>query len=220
MREIRNIRDKKFGTVGSSIKRRILFLLIIGAVAGAAAIFTLTKVKTKPTPVDLTSGNIYMDEDQQASGEAASQNDETGETAPSHESFTFYKALKSKEGEIVPLTGDARTTDKKTGSEIKDPQQDKLQRMIEGLDKDLEKRVKIDDFYTVQVAALSNESKANEVMFKLKVDGYTPHLIKEDNEKGRRLYKVRVGRFVSIVDAQDLAKRLKKNGYDTYVIKE
>jgi predicted RNA binding protein YcfA (HicA-like mRNA interferase family) len=30
---------------------------------------------------------------------------------------------------------------------------------------------------------------------------------------------VRVGRFVSMVDAQEVVKLLKRNGYETYVIK-
>jgi len=83
----------------------------------------------------------------------------------------------------------------------------------------LERRARKDEVYTVQVAALSSETKATGVVSKLKTEGYESYLLKEDVQKGARLYKVRVGRFVSMVDAQEVGKLLKRNGYETYVIK-
>jgi len=226
VRELRNLRDKRFKKRRKSSGWRSLLFLILVVVAGAGLFWTLSKEEKKPLPTDLTSGRIYMKGQQQGTEGAAPAERKGAEAeqpkieAPVNpESFTFYKVLNSKEGEIVPLTGDVPKSEKGKEDEIRDPQQEKILQMEKEIGRGLEKKARKDEIYTVQVAAFSSESKATGVMSKLKSEGYESYLLKEDVRKGPRLYKVRVGRFVSMVDAQEVAKLLKRNGYETFVIK-
>ena len=188
--------------------------MIVSVVAGIVVMFILTKEETRKPATDLASGKIYMQERQQK------RKDIPQVPPPSNpESFTFYKILNSKKDDIVPLNIDNSKIEKKEEHDIKDPQQEKMQQIEKEMERDIEKRGKKDDVYTVQVAALTNESTANEVISRLKLYGYESYLIKVEEQKGRSLYKVRVGTFVSIVDAQDVAKLLKRVGFDTYVVK-
>ncbi len=225
MRELRKIKGKRFKKGRNGLGRWILFLLIVCVVAGMGVIFTLSKKDTGIVPPDLSSGKIYVQDRQrqddispQGGGKTESEKPK-GEAPVSPESFTFYKMLNSKKEDFVPLTGDTSKSDKRKEGEIRDPQLEKMLQMEKGIDQGMEKRVKKDIVYTVQVAALSNELLANEAISRLKSQGYVSYLIKEEAQKGAGLYKVRVGKFVSIVDAQEVAKLLKRDGFDTYVVK-
>lgn len=226
LRELRSIRDQRFKRRHNSLRRRFLFALVVSAAIGIGIILIVPKVKTKPSTTELSPGKIYTKGDQQKledippKGIGKSDLKEPEKEAPADpESFTFYKVLNSKEGDIVPLTGDIPKPVKEDEGEIKPPQHEEISEIEKEMDKNIEKRVKRDDVYAVQVAALSNESTANGIVSRLKLQGYAPYLIKEEDKKGGRLYKIRVGRFPSIVDAQEVAKVLKKDGYATYVIK-
>ena len=226
MRELRSMRDKRFKKRRKGLGRWSLFFLILLAVAGVGVLLIVSKEEKKTLPTDLTSGQIYMKGRQQGTedavppkGKKAETERPKEETPVNPESFTFYKVLNSKEGEIVPLTGDVPKSEKGKGEEIRNPQQEKILQMEKEISRGLEKRTRKDEVYTVQVAALSSETKATRVVSKLKTEGYESYLLKEDVQKGARLYKVRVGRFVSRIDAQEVGKLLKRNGYETYVIK-
>lgn len=222
MRELRNLRDKRFKKRRKGSGRRSLLFLILVVVAGAGLFWIISKEEKKAPPEDLTSGQIYMKGRQQGTepeGKKAEPERPKEEVPVNPEPFTFYKVLNSKEGEIVPLTGDVPKSEKGKEYEIRDPQQEKILQMEKEIGRGLEKKARKDEIYTVQVAAFSSESKATGVMSKLKSQGYESYLLKEDVRKSPRLYKVRVGRFVSMVDAQEVAKLLKRNGYETFVIK-
>jgi len=226
VRELRNLRDKRFKKRRKGVSRWAVFFLILLVTAGAGVFLIVSKEEKKTLPTDLTSGQIYMKGRQQGTedttppdGKRPESERPKGEAPVSPESFTFYKVLNSKEGVIVPLTGDAPKSEKEKENQIRNPQQEKILQMEKEIDKGLKKEARKEEVYTVQVAALSAESKAAGVMSKLKREGYESYLLKEDVQKGARLYKVRVGRFVSMVDAQEVARLLKRTGYETYVIK-
>lgn len=225
MRDLRDIRNKRFQRRRRH-QRHYLLLLLVVVVIVVIIIFAVSKIKKKTSMSNLTPGNIYTQENKVSSpqeGKEKSKAEESKEdTAVNPESFTFYKVLNSKEGEIVPLTEGIPKPGKKEDSEIKTPMDEKMSEIKKDMDKNIELGVKKEGVYTVQVAAFSNESKANEVISRLKLQGYAPYLIKEsrgEDDKRGRLYKVRVGRFPSVVDAQEVARVLNKNGYETYVIK-
>lgn len=226
MRELRNIRDKKRYKRRHPAKGwRLLFIIIAAAVAGTGILLTVSKVKTPlPNAGDLTPGKIYTKESKQKETEAPFRNAETPATEGSKggdpaapESFTFYKVL-NKEEDIVPLENMQKPV-KKESHEIKTPRDEKMSRIEKEMGKNIRGNTLKNEIYTVQVAALGNESAVNEVISKLKSQGYAPYVFKEDEQRERRLYKIRVGKFLSIVDAQEVAKVLKKDGYDTFVIK-
>ncbi len=225
MRELRNIRDKRYKRRHPARGRRLWFIIIAAAIAGTGILLTVSKVKTPlPNAGDLTPGKIYTKESKQEEAEASSRNAETLETEGSKagdpatpESFTFYNVL-NKEEDIVPLENMQKPV-KKENHEIKTPRDEKMSRIEKEMEKNIGGNTLKNEIYTVQVAAFGNESAANEVMSKLKSQGYAPYVFKEDVQKAKRLYKIRVGKFLSIVDAQEVAKVLKKDGYDTFVIK-
>ena len=223
---MRNLRDKRFKKRRKDLGRWSVLFLILAVTAGVVALLIVSKEEKKTLPTDLTSGQIYMKGRQQGTedttppdGKRPESERPKGEAPVNLESFTFYKVLNSKEGEIVPLTGDVPKSEKGKGEEIRNPQQEKILQMEKEIDKGLKKEARKDEVYTVQVAALSSEPKATGVVSKLKTEGYESYLLKENVQKGTRLYKVRVGRFVSMVDAQEVARLLKRTGYETYVIK-
>lgn len=225
MRELRNIRDKRYKRRHPAKGRRLWLIIIAAAVAGTGILLTVSKVKTRlPKAGDLTPGKIYTKESKQKEAEVPSQNAETPATEGSRagdsatpESFTFYKVLNKKE-DIVPLENMQKPA-KKEGPEIKTPRDEKMSQIEKEVEKNIEKNAPKNEIYTVQVAALGSESAVSEVISKLKSQGYAPYVFKEDEQRTRKLYKIRVGKFLSIVDAQEVAKVLKKDGYDTYVIK-
>ncbi len=196
---------------------RVWYILIIGVVVIVTIFFTVSKVKTKKLSSDLTPGKIYFKDVNQRHKEDV--NNEGSKNKP--DSFTFYKSLNGKEGNIIPLSGTEQKTEKnkKDDVDVKPPQPEKILEIEEKIDKNIEKMVKKEIIYTVQIAAFSSEETANDIITKLKKIGHVPYLVRETDVNGKKLIKVRVGKFPSIVDAQSVAKALKQGGYDTYVIK-
>ena len=223
---MRNLRDKRFKKRRKGLGRWFVLFLILAVTAGAVVLLIVSKKEKRTLPTDLTSGQFYMKGRQEGTEDATPPEGKRpeserpkGEAPVSPESFTFYKVLNSKEGVIVPLTGDAPKSEKEKENQIRNPQQEKILQMEKEIDKGLKKEARKEEVYTVQVAAFRSETKATGVVSKLKTEGYESYLLKEDVQKGARLYKVRVGRFVSRIDAQEVGKLLKRNGYETYVIK-
>lgn len=208
MGELKNIKGSRFNKRRSGFSTGHMLALAIGIVVIAAILLTVSKVKTKTLSSELTPGKIYLKEYKQKQKET-----------PDSESFTFYKSLDGKEGQIVPLSGNVSAAEKKAEGDAKPPQPEKILQIEENIDKNLENMVQKENIYTVQIAALSSESIANEVISKIKQLGYSPYLVREDDNNGKKLLKVRVGRFSSIVAAQSIANVLKQGGYDPYVIK-
>ena len=69
--------------------------------------------------------------------------------------------------------------------------------------------------FTVQVAALSSPAKADELISKLRNDGFPSGRIAADI--GDSLNRIWVGSFASREEASAMAERLKGKGYNTYV---
>lgn len=73
-------------------------------------------------------------------------------------------------------------------------------------------------FYTVQVLAGNQRSKALRDSDALKTMGFSSYIQEEPQPSGT-LYKVRVGKFSSKEEALNEAAKLKKKGYQTWVLK-
>ncbi|MBI5192063.1 MAG: SPOR domain-containing protein [Nitrospirae bacterium] len=237
---MRNFRNSgtRFGKRDSGFNPRYLFFLIIAAAIIVTIAVTVSKVKTKTLASDITPGKILLKEigqtrkaphtednsgvkplDGQADGQVNNDKKE-GETTP--DSFTFYKSLNGREGKIIPLSGAVEKAEKeKKGedAEVKTIQPEKILQVEEKIDKNIEKIVKKENIFSVQIAAFSSESTASDIINRLKQFGHSPYLVREEDKNGKKLIKVRVGRFASMTEAQSVANALKKDGYDTYVIK-
>ena len=71
---------------------------------------------------------------------------------------------------------------------------------------------------TIQVAAVKTAGIANEMVAKLKRQGYEAHQsVAKIPGKGLR-YRIRVGRFTSSKEAHSLARRLKKDSYEAIIV--
>jgi len=70
------------------------------------------------------------------------------------------------------------------------------------------KRISSMNKYAVQLGAFSNRVSAEEFIKKLKDKGINAYIVKED------LYKVRVGYYNKLNDAQNTAKSLQSDGFD------
>lgn len=66
--------------------------------------------------------------------------------------------------------------------------------------------------YTVQVGAFRNKIYADNLLLRLKRQGYPAYL-----EQSNNLYRVRVGQYDSLDQAVDLEQRLKNRGYTTFL---
>ena len=66
--------------------------------------------------------------------------------------------------------------------------------------------------YTVQVGAFRNKIYADNLLLRLKRQGYPAYIDYTDN-----LYRVRVGRYPMLDQAVDLEQRLKNRGYTTFL---
>lgn len=66
--------------------------------------------------------------------------------------------------------------------------------------------------YRVQVGAYKDKANADNMLARLKKDGYDTYLVKVGD-----MYKVQTGAFSKKANADALVARLKKSGYDTYV---
>lgn len=73
------------------------------------------------------------------------------------------------------------------------------------------------DFFTVQVGAFAQEERADKLYMELKQKGEEAYIILPDPEAKPALYRVRVGKFTSSDDAEDLAEKLSAKGYPTKV---
>lgn len=238
MRDFRNISGRRFRTNGRIFNPRILYGLIIAAGIIVTIVVTVSKVKTKTLSSDVTPGKILLKEAElihkgrqsveiaddsggvKTSDGQNNNDNKTGEVPL--DSFTFYKSLNGRESNVIPLSGTAVKAEKeKKGedTEVKAIQPEKILQVEEKIDKNIEKIVKKENIFTVQIAAFSSESTASDIINRLKQIGHSPYLVREEDKNGKKLIKVRVGRFISMAEAQSVANALKKDGYDTYVIK-
>ena len=215
MRDLRNIRYKGVKNKKNNLSRFSIIALIVIIAAGIGMMILIPKVKKGRSSPELIPGQIITKEQRQKGQEVLPEKDNTSNP----DSFTFYKALSSKEDDVVPLSEENVQSVKKDEVELNPPREEELKKIDNDIAKHAEKKKEESDIYSVQVAALSKESKANEIISNLKGKGYAPYLIKEENKRGGGLFKIRVGRFHSLVDAQEVAQVIKKDGYDTYVIK-
>lgn len=72
--------------------------------------------------------------------------------------------------------------------------------------------------YSLQIRAFKNIVEANEFIGTLRRQGYTPHVILSDVPGRGRWYRVRVGRFRTIDEAQAFQKKFEdKEGIATFV---
>ncbi len=76
-----------------------------------------------------------------------------------------------------------------------------------------------DALYTVQVASFSDNSNARKVKMKLDRE-YDDVRVEQIKVGGDIFYRVRVGRYSTKNDAQETAKKLSKQGYNSRVILE
>ncbi len=73
-------------------------------------------------------------------------------------------------------------------------------------------------FYTIQVLAGNQRSKALKDSEKLEKMGFSSY-IQEERQPSGTLYKVRVGKYSSKEKASEVEARLKKKGYQTWILK-
>ena len=66
--------------------------------------------------------------------------------------------------------------------------------------------------YTIQVGAFRNKIYADNLLLRLKRQGYPAYLDRKDN-----LYRVRVGQYEQLDQAVDMENRLKTRGYTTFL---
>lgn len=114
--------------------------------------------------------------------------------------FKFYDQLTTRKQELAnkPTSGRKNSRQRKTQP---------------GLPETNRRSVKKDEVsgeggsYTVQVASLGSENKADKMMDRLKNRGYLAYVIKV-NIKGKTYYRVRCGKFKDRKDANDYAMLL------------
>ncbi len=73
-------------------------------------------------------------------------------------------------------------------------------------------------FYTIQVLAGNQKSKALEDSQELEKMGF-PSYVQEEKRPSGILYKVRVGKFSSREKASEVEVQLRKKGYQTWILK-
>ncbi|MBM3248964.1 MAG: tetratricopeptide repeat protein [Candidatus Omnitrophica bacterium] len=74
-----------------------------------------------------------------------------------------------------------------------------------------------EEFFTVQVAAFINQNSAQELINKLKSDGFDPFIAKVNTEDGKAVYRVRVGKLTNRYDAEALQAALALKDYPTRI---
>lgn len=84
--------------------------------------------------------------------------------------------------------------------------------IVETIDETMENR---DSFYTIQVGAFRNKIYADQLLLRLKRQGYDAYLVQEEG-----LYKVRVGTYENLDQAAEMEQRLKIRGYNTFLTTE
>lgn len=191
-------------------------------IAGA---FAFLRTREGHVPADLSPGNIYTGSKDPAHQESLKEDSKDMETASGTEesakvdNFTFYKILNSKEDDITPLKVEPSKSLPEREPYKESQRDEKMEQINREIVKKIETKEKEGIIYTVQIGALSQEKAANELTGNLRANGFAPYIVKENNSAGIPVYKVRVGKFLSMVDAQDVAAVLKREGYAIYVLK-
>lgn len=184
-----------------------VFLIMIFILA--VIVYFLRK-KPGGVNVDLKPGNIYTkvkDQEQNTDAEEGTND------------FTFYKVLNSKEGDVIPFKVEPSKPDADRNKYKEPPVDKKTERIDSEIVKEIESRDNEGIIYTVQIAALKQEKAADEIAGLIRSKGFAPYIIRDDKSASIPIFKVRVGKFLSIVDANEVASVLKREGFATYVMK-
>ena len=212
MREIRNFRKNNFNKKKST--RTIYFIAVLAFSFVIAVVFIVLKTRGGTLSHDLTPGNIYTGDKQQDHHMPADEEKGTDD-------FTFYKVLNSKEGDITPLDVEPEksTIEKEKDVDIEVLHEEKMSKIDGEIVGKITDKSKDNIVYTVQLGALKQESAANELAGKLRSRGFAPYITKENSAGRTPVFKIRIGKFLSMVDAQEVAEVLKREGYGTYVLR-
>ena len=212
MREIRNFRKNNFNKKKST--RTIYFIAILAFSFVIAVVFIVLKTRGGTLSHDLTPGNIYTGDKQQDDHMPADEEKGTDD-------FTFYKVLNSKEGDITPLDVEPEksTIEKEKDVDIEVLHEEKMSKIDGEIVGKITDKSKDNIVYTVQLGALKQESAANKLAGKLRSRGFAPYITKENSAGRTPVFKIRIGKFLSMVDAQEVAEVLKREGYGTYVLR-
>ena len=218
MRDIQKIKDKE--SKDNPPQQKVWVPYIIAGLIILAGISFLGKdmvghffSKKVDIPQDMVApGKDTSNEDMENSKSHQEETEITRKEGT--DSLTFYKTLSSKTDKIVPLEKGKmeESSSKESPPMPEEPYQEK--RLQEKIKTEATKKI----FYTVQVAALSSQTRAIKFAYKLKKLGYKP-FISRIVTGDKVLYKIRIGKYPSLVDAKEMAKRLKKDGYETYLVK-
>lgn len=223
MREIRNFRKTRFNKNKSN--RTIYFIAILAFSFVIAVVFIVLKTRGGTLSHDLTPGNIYTGDKQQddhmpAGEEMGTTSAESEQKAPSiQDNFTFYKVLNSKEGDITPLDVEPEKSNIENEKDVEVLHEEKMSKIDGEIVRKIVDKSKDNIVYTVQLGALKQESAANELAGKLRSRGFAPYITKENSAGRAPVFKIRIGKFLSMVDAQEVAEVLKREGYGTYVLR-
>jgi cell division protein FtsN len=223
LREIRNFRKTKFNKKKSN--RTIYFIAILAFSFVIAVVFIVLKTRGGTLSHDLTPGNIYTGDKQQdhhmpADEEMGTTSAESEQNDPSiQDDFTFYKVLNSKEGDITPLDVEPEKSTIEKGKDVEVLHEEKMLKIDGEIVRKIADKSKDSIVYTVQLGALKQESAANELAGKLRSRGFAPYITKENSAGRAPVFKIRIGKFLSMVDAQEVAQVLKREGYGTYVLR-
>lgn len=223
MREIRNFRKTKFNKKKSN--RTIYFIAILAFSFVIAVVFIVLKTRGGTLSHDLTPGNIYTGDKQQdrhmpADEEMVNTSAESEQNDPSiQDDFTFYKVLNSKEGDITPLDVEPQKSTIEKEKDVGVLHEEKMSKIDGEIVSKITDKSKDNIVYTVQLGALKQESAANELAGKLRSRGFAPYITKENSAGRAPVFKIRIGKFLSMVDAQEVAQVLKREGYGTYVLR-
>lgn len=223
MREIRNFRKNKLNKKKSN--RTIYFIAILAFSFVIAVVFIVLKTRGGTLSHDLTPGNIYTGDKQQdhhmpADEEMVNTSAESEQNDPSiQDDFTFYKVLNSKEGDITPLDVEPQKSTIEKEKDVGVLHEEKMSKIDGEIVSKITDKSKDNIVYTVQLGALKQESAANELAGKLRSRGFAPYITKENSAGRAPVFKIRIGKFLSMVDAQEVAQVLKREGYGTYVLR-
>ena len=210
MREIRNFRKNNFNKKKST--RTIYFIAILAFSFVIAVVFIVLKTRGGTLSHDLTPGNIYTGDKQQDHHMPADEEKGTDD-------FTFYKVLNSKEGDITPLDVEPEKSTIEKEQDVEVLHEEKMSKIDGEIARKITDKSKDNIVYTVQLGALKQESAANELAGKLRSRGFAPYITNENSAGRAPVFKIRIGKFLSMVDAQEVAEVLKREGYGTYVLR-
>ncbi|MBF0478362.1 MAG: SPOR domain-containing protein [Candidatus Omnitrophica bacterium] len=73
------------------------------------------------------------------------------------------------------------------------------------------------DYFSVQIGSFGERDKASQLVSAMKEEGEYAYIIEKADKIGKKLYRVRVGRLGSIIEAQALKDKLSKKGYPTNI---